>query len=149
MHWRDLTSPEYIAESEAQMADFERTRRIGPYHKEYFLADGSKRWMMFWGHDAGERRDGHAVLIIEDNCKGYEAEALRGSYGMGLINMRERGADRRHRRNRIANRPRNDDICQGASQRRKTLTPAGLVGHFTVRAFYGNCTSHGSLTSNP
>ena len=37
-----------------------------------------------------ERRDGHAVLIIEDNGKGYEGQP--DGPGMGLINMRERAA---------------------------------------------------------
>ena len=39
-----------------------------------------------------ERRDGQAVLIIEDNGKGYDSEAQTDERGMGLINMRERAA---------------------------------------------------------
>ena len=37
-----------------------------------------------------ERRDGEAVLIVEDNGKGYDAEGIVD--GMGLINIRERAA---------------------------------------------------------
>ncbi|HEU4870887.1 MAG TPA: GAF domain-containing sensor histidine kinase [Pyrinomonadaceae bacterium] len=39
-----------------------------------------------------ERRDGQAVLIIEDNGKGYDSEEQTDGRGMGLINMRERAA---------------------------------------------------------
>ena len=39
-----------------------------------------------------ERRDGQAVLIIEDNGKGYDSEAQTDDRGMGLINMQERAA---------------------------------------------------------
>lgn len=39
-----------------------------------------------------ERRDGHAVLIIEDNGKGYDVEAQDDGHRMGLINMQERAA---------------------------------------------------------
>ena len=39
-----------------------------------------------------ERRDGHAVLIVEDNGKGYDSEDQTDGRGMGLINMRERAA---------------------------------------------------------
>lgn len=31
-----------------------RTGRIGPYEKEYFLADGSRCWMLFAGRDLGD-----------------------------------------------------------------------------------------------
>jgi two-component system, chemotaxis family, CheB/CheR fusion protein len=40
-----------------------------------------------------ERRDGEAVLIVEDNGKGYDAErevARDSNKGMGVVNMRER-----------------------------------------------------------
>lgn len=41
-----------------------------------------------------ERHDGRAVLVIEDNGKGYAAEEdiMNDDRGMGLINMRERAA---------------------------------------------------------
>lgn len=52
--WRRMTPPEWIAESEAQMEICEKTGRIGPYEKEYFLKDGSRRWMLFAGRDLGD-----------------------------------------------------------------------------------------------
>ena len=39
-----------------------------------------------------ERRDGQALLIIEDNGTGFDSEAEHETRGMGLINMRERAA---------------------------------------------------------
>ena len=42
-----------------------------------------------------ERRDGQAVLIVEDDGRGYdpEEEVSAGSHkGMGVVNMRERAA---------------------------------------------------------
>jgi signal transduction histidine kinase len=39
-----------------------------------------------------ERRDGHALLIIEDDGKGFEHDAAPEGGGMGLVNMRERAA---------------------------------------------------------
>ena len=52
--WRTMTPPEWVTESEAQMARFGQTGRVGPYEKEYFLADGSRRWMLFSGRDLGD-----------------------------------------------------------------------------------------------
>jgi signal transduction histidine kinase len=41
-----------------------------------------------------ERRDGHALLIVEDDGKGFDhgAAAAEGGGGMGLVNMRERAS---------------------------------------------------------
>jgi PAS domain S-box-containing protein len=52
--WRTMTPPEWVAESVVQMERFQRTGRIGPYEKEYFLADGSRCWMLFAGRDLGD-----------------------------------------------------------------------------------------------
>ncbi|MBX5162031.1 MULTISPECIES: CheR family methyltransferase [unclassified Rhizobium] len=54
LHWRRLTPEEHIAETEAQMAALKETGRMGPYEKEYFLADGARRWMLFAGRDLGD-----------------------------------------------------------------------------------------------
>jgi PAS domain S-box-containing protein len=54
LHWRTMTPPEWIAESERQMEQFALTGRIGPYEKEYWLKDGSRRWLMFIGRKADE-----------------------------------------------------------------------------------------------
>jgi signal transduction histidine kinase len=40
-----------------------------------------------------ERRDGHALLIVEDDGKGFDYDAsAEGGGGMGLVNMRERAS---------------------------------------------------------
>jgi PAS domain S-box-containing protein len=49
LNWRTLTPPEWIPESERQMEQFLLTGWIGPYEKEYWLKDGSRRWMLFNG----------------------------------------------------------------------------------------------------
>jgi signal transduction histidine kinase len=49
-----MTPPEWLAESQAQMERFHQTGRVGPYEKEYFLADGSRSWMLFAGRDVGD-----------------------------------------------------------------------------------------------
>jgi PAS domain S-box-containing protein len=72
MTWRTLTPPEWIAVSEEQMAGFARTGRIGPYEKEYFRRDGSRRWMLFAGRDLG---DGTIVEYAIDITDRKRAEA--------------------------------------------------------------------------
>ena len=39
-----------------------------------------------------EQRDGQAVLIVEDDGRGYDADGADGERGMGVTNMRERAA---------------------------------------------------------
>ncbi|WP_164871848.1 PAS domain-containing protein [Solirhodobacter olei] len=72
LHWRDMTPPEYVAESEAQMTDFVRTGRIGPYEKEYLRKDGGRSWFLFTGRDLG---DGTIVEFAIDIADRKRAEA--------------------------------------------------------------------------
>jgi signal transduction histidine kinase len=39
-----------------------------------------------------ERRDGHALLIVEDDGKGFDYDGAAEGGGMGLVNMRERAS---------------------------------------------------------
>lgn len=55
LHWRHMTPEEWVPESEAQMEKLAKTGRIGPYEKQYIMADGSRRWMLFAGRDLGDR----------------------------------------------------------------------------------------------
>jgi PAS domain S-box-containing protein len=41
--WRTMTPPEWTAVSERQLERLAATGRIGPYEKEYLLADGTRR----------------------------------------------------------------------------------------------------------
>lgn len=66
LHWRDLTPPEYISQSEDEMKRLEQTGRIGPYEKEYLMADGSQRWMHFTGRDLGDGTLSEYVFDISD-----------------------------------------------------------------------------------
>ena len=52
--WRGMTPDEYIADSERRLVQLEKTGSIGPYEKEYFLADGNRAWMLFAGARTGE-----------------------------------------------------------------------------------------------
>lgn len=54
LNWRMLTPPEWVAESERQIEQFAATGRIGPYEKEYWLKNGSRRWMLFIGRKLDE-----------------------------------------------------------------------------------------------
>jgi PAS domain S-box-containing protein len=72
--WRRMTPPEWVEDSEAQMARLEETGRLGPYEKEYFRKDGSRAWMMFAGQDLG---DGTIVEYCIDISDRKRAEADR------------------------------------------------------------------------
>ena len=75
--WRRMTPPEWVRDSEKQMERLAATGRIGPYEKEYFLADGSRRWMLFAGRDLG---DGTICEYCIDITEGKQAEeSLRES----------------------------------------------------------------------
>jgi PAS domain S-box-containing protein len=76
MSWRKLTPPEWIATSEQQMIQFAKTGRVGPYEKEYFHKDGSRRWMMFAGRDLGDGTIGEYAIDITDR-KRAEAALVR------------------------------------------------------------------------
>ncbi|EJT00967.1 CheR family methyltransferase [Rhizobium sp. CCGE 510] len=72
LHWRRLTPDEHLAESEAQMDALKETGKIGPYEKEYFLADGTRRWLLFAGRDLG---DGTTVEFCIDISARKQAQA--------------------------------------------------------------------------
>jgi PAS domain S-box-containing protein len=54
LSWRNLTPPEWIADSEHQLQTLKQTGCIGPYEKEYFHKDGSRSWMLFTGASLGD-----------------------------------------------------------------------------------------------
>jgi PAS domain S-box-containing protein len=76
MTWRSLTPKEWIATSEEQMRRFLTTGRVGPYEKEYFRKDGSRRWMLFAGRDLGDGTIGEYAIDITDR-KRAEAAVVR------------------------------------------------------------------------
>jgi PAS domain S-box-containing protein len=66
MTWQTMTPPEWMATSEEQMRRFNKIGRIGPYEKEYFRKDGSRRWMLFAGRDLGDGTIGEYAIDITD-----------------------------------------------------------------------------------
>jgi PAS domain S-box-containing protein len=64
MTWRTLTPPEWMAVSEEQIHRLKETGHIGPYEKEYFRKDGSRRWMLFAGRDLGDGTAGKYAIDI-------------------------------------------------------------------------------------
>ena len=66
MTWRTMTPPEWMGASEEQMRRCKKMGRIGPYDKEYFRKDGSRRWMLFAGCDLGDGTLGKYAIDITD-----------------------------------------------------------------------------------
>jgi signal transduction histidine kinase len=64
MTWQTLTPPEWMEVSEEQMRRFKTAGHIGPYEKEYFRKDGSRRWMLFAGRDLGDGTLGEYAIDI-------------------------------------------------------------------------------------
>ena len=73
LSWRAMTPPEWAEESEGQMRALAETGRAGPHEKEFLLADRSRRWMLFAGHELG---DGTAVEFTIDISARKRAEAV-------------------------------------------------------------------------
>ncbi|MCC6392775.1 MAG: response regulator [Bryobacterales bacterium] len=71
--WRRMTPPEWIEISGQQLAKLAATGRIGPYEKEYFLKDGSRRWMMFAGRDLGDGTISEYCVDITEHKKAETA----------------------------------------------------------------------------
>jgi PAS domain S-box-containing protein len=73
--WRTMTPPEWIDVSEKQMKRFVATGRVGPYEKEYFCADASRRWMLFTGRDLGDGTIAEYCIDLTDRKLAKEALA--------------------------------------------------------------------------
>ncbi len=73
LNWHTLTPPEFMAASNAQMARFARTGRVGPYEKQYIMADGSRRWMLFAGRDVGDGTIAEYCIDVTDRKRAEEA----------------------------------------------------------------------------
>lgn len=76
LHWRSMTPPEWVEESEEQMARLVETGRLGPYEKEYFLKDGSKSWMLFAGQRIDEGTIVEFCIDIQDRKRAEEEREL-------------------------------------------------------------------------
>jgi two-component system sensor kinase FixL len=56
LFWYNLTPPEYMEASRAEVERFLQTGRFGPYEKEYFCKDGSRKWLLFAGSSLGDNQ---------------------------------------------------------------------------------------------
>lgn len=81
--WRTFTPPEWVPASEAQMQNFAKTGRIGPYEKEYILKDGTRRWMLFAGRDLGDGTI--AEYCIDISARKRTEEALLRSEKLATL----------------------------------------------------------------
>jgi two-component sensor histidine kinase len=72
--WQNMTPPDWMETSTQQMEHLTQTGRIGPYEKDYILADGSRRWMLIAGRDLG---DGTIVKFCVDYTDRKKAQEER------------------------------------------------------------------------
>ena len=75
--WQKLTPPEYMDVSRAEVQKFMATGRVGPYEKEYFRKDGTRRWLLFAGSSLGNNQCVEFCVDISDRKQAEEA--LRSS----------------------------------------------------------------------
>jgi PAS domain S-box-containing protein len=75
LSWQQLTPPEWLEVSRAQVSKLKEVGRIGPYEKQYFRKNGSRWWGLFAGAGLG---DGITVEYVIDITEHKRAEtALR------------------------------------------------------------------------
>ena len=99
--WKDFTPEEFVGISKKQLDKLDKTGKIGPYEKEYFMKDGSRKWMMFAGSSLGNGTFVEYCFDISDKKKAEQAleeneERLRltlDAMEMGSW-MRERNEDK-------------------------------------------------------
>ena len=89
--WQRMTPPEWIAESEAQMVQLAETGRVGPYQKEYFLADGSRRWMLFAGRALGDGTIVEFCVDLTDRVQMEQALRISEAKYRTLFNSIDQG----------------------------------------------------------
>lgn len=71
--WQKLTPPEYLEVSRAELRKFAATGRVGPYEKEYFRKDGTRRWLLFAGSSLGGDSCVEFCVDISDRKKAEAA----------------------------------------------------------------------------
>ena len=73
LNWQTLTPPEYIDMSRAEVEKFLVTGRVGPYEKEYFCKDGTRRWLLFAGSSLGNNQCVEFCVDIADRKQAEQA----------------------------------------------------------------------------
>ncbi len=73
LFWQKLTPPEYFDLSRAEVEKFLKTGRVGPYEKEYFCKDGTRRWLLFAGSSLGGNQCVEFCVDIADRKQAEQA----------------------------------------------------------------------------
>ncbi|MFN8598352.1 MAG: PAS domain S-box protein [Anaerolineae bacterium] len=71
--WQNLTPPEYMEVSLAEIRKFQATGRVGPYEKEYIRKDGTRQWLVFAGSSLGGNTCVEFCVDISDRKRAEEA----------------------------------------------------------------------------
>jgi two-component system CheB/CheR fusion protein len=74
--WRRMTPPEWIETSEDQISKMETSGHLGPYEKEYFCTDGSRRWMLFVGRKLDDGTIAEYSIDISDRKRAEREREL-------------------------------------------------------------------------
>ena len=77
LSWQKLTPPEYVDVSRAEVETFLVTGRVGPYEKEYFCNDGTRKWLLFAGSSLGNNRC--VEFCVDISARKRTEQALRDS----------------------------------------------------------------------
>ncbi len=77
--WQRLTPPEHYDVSMAEARRFYATGRVGPYEKEYFRKDGTRRWLLFAGSSLGDSQCVEFCVDVSERKRMEEALRLANS----------------------------------------------------------------------
>ena len=72
LSWQGMTPPDWLEISQRQFETLEETGKIGPYEKEYVLADGSRRWILFAGRRIEPNLIAEYAIDISDRKRAEE-----------------------------------------------------------------------------
>jgi PAS domain S-box-containing protein len=90
--WQKLTPPEYHDISLEEINKFQVTGRVGPYEKEYFCKDGTRKWLVFAGSslegntcvefcvDISDRKESESALRLERDFSKAVIDSLPGVF---------------------------------------------------------------------
>ncbi|MBX3423765.1 MAG: PAS domain S-box protein [Pirellulaceae bacterium] len=84
--WQKLTPPEYVEASLAEIRKFAATGRVGPYEKEYFRKDGSRKLLLFAGSALGENQCVEFCIDISDRKRAEQIAHDREERLAAVIN---------------------------------------------------------------
>lgn len=68
-----MTAPEHVPANPEQLDHLAAAGRIGPYEMEYFVKDGTRRWMLIVGRDIGDGAVREFCIDITDLKRAEEA----------------------------------------------------------------------------